>query len=59
VSKDKLLNKTLTQSEANLILLALELYEQSMSLSGQSKSAEKAKELWDNIFNEGLEAFRD
>ena len=55
----KILNLELDQNEANLILLALELYGQTMSLGGQSKSKEKAKELWDKIFDEGLEAFRD
>lgn len=55
----KILDLELNQGEANLILLALELYEQTMSLGGQSKSAEEAKELWDKIFDEGLEAFRD
>lgn len=54
----KILNLELDQNEANLILLALELYGQTMSLGGQSKSAVKAKELWDKIFDEGLEVFR-
>ena len=54
----KILSLELDQNEANLILLALELYGQTMSLGGQSKSAVKAKELWDKIFDEGLEVFR-
>lgn len=54
----KILDLELNQGEANLILLALELYGQTMSLGGQSKSAVKAKELWDKIFDEGLEVFR-
>lgn len=59
MSNKKILDLELNQGEANLILLALELYEQTMSLGGQTKSKEKAKELWDKIFDEGLEAFRD
>ena len=55
----KILDLELNQGEANLILLALELYGQTMSLGLQSKSAAQAKELWDKIFDEGLEAFCD
>ena len=59
MDNNKILDLELNQSESNLILLALELYGQTMSLGGQSKSAAKAKELWNKIFDEGLEAFCD
>tara|TARA_B100001094_G_scaffold241771_1_gene237699 strand:- start:3388 stop:3567 length:180 start_codon:yes stop_codon:yes gene_type:complete len=53
MNNKKTFHLELTQGEANIILLALELYEQTMSLS-KGKSGKKPKELWDKIFDAGL-----
>ena len=55
MNSEKTFDLELTQGEANIILLALELYEQTMSLGGQTKSKKKSKELWDKIFDAGLQ----
>ena len=53
MNNKKTFHLELTQGEANIILLALELYEQTMLLN-KGKSGKKHKELWDKIFDAGL-----
>lgn len=57
MSSKKTLEVSLNQKETNLILLALELYGETSSLNGQSKTSDEAKRLWDKFFDEGLNSF--